>query len=97
MQVNLWIIDLVSFAVMDTTNQAGTAEMAWKQSNIYVAKMSPIAPRSVVETGLIREAFKKKLRNIWKIPYLRGGVSGGHFPYVIMEDLKCIESHFEHF
>ena len=39
---------------------------------------------------------KKKLRNIWKIPYLRV-VSGGHFPYVITEDLKCIESHFEHF
>ena len=42
---------------------------------------------------------KKKRRNIWKIPYLRGrgGSAGGHFPYVITEDLKCIKSHFEHF
>ena len=61
MQVNLWIIDLVSFAVMDTTKQAGTAEMAWKQSNIYVAKMSTIAPRSVVETGLINSQSRKTL------------------------------------
>ena len=52
----------------------------------------------LLKMSLVREAFKKKKRrNIWKIPYLRGGVSGGHFPYVITEDLKCIESHFEHF
>ena len=45
----------------------------------------------------LREAFKKTTTNIWKIPYLRGGDSRGHFPYDITKDLKCIESHFEHF
>ena len=46
----------------------------------------------------VREAFKKKNDETYgKFHILGGGVSGGHFPYVITEDLKCIESHFEHF
>ena len=46
---------------------------------------------------VIREAFKKKHDETYGKFHILGGVSGGHFPYVITEDLKCIESHFEHF
>ena len=48
---------------------------------------------------LVREAFKKNNDETnGKFHILGGGVSaGGHFPYVITKDLKCTESHFEHF
>ena len=37
---------------------------------------------------------KKKLRNIWKIPYVGGGVRAGHFPYVITESLRRSQKSF---
>ena len=44
-------------------------------------------------------SFQKKNDETYgKFHILGGGrVSGGNFPYVITEDLKCIKSHFEHF
>ena len=47
----------------------------------------------------VREALKKNNDETnGKFHILGGGVSAeGHFPYVITKDLKCTESHFEHF
>ena len=43
-------------------------------------------------------SFQKKRRNIWKIPYVWGGGSGGvHFPYVVTKDFYCILNHFKPF
>ena len=48
-----------------------------------------------IELGKLSK--KKNDETYEKFQILGGGVSGGHFPYVITEDLKCIKSHFEHF
>ena len=53
--------------------------------------------RTFLALSWLWEAFKKKRRNIWKIPYLGGGSARGHFPYVITILLKCIKSHFRQF
>ena len=43
-------------------------------------------------------SFQKKNDETYgKFHILGGGVSEGHFPYVITKDFKCTESHFEHF
>ena len=47
--------------------------------------------------NILGKLSKKKTTKHMENSICRGGVQAGHFPYVITEDLKCIESHFEHF
>ena len=77
-----------------------TKSSPWQSITVHDSPWQSILRKILLDSSscankpiwLIREAFKKK-----KIHILRGGSARGHFPYVITEDLKCIESHFEHF
>ena len=47
-----------------------------------------------IECIMIQSRVKPEILSMCS---LENCVRRGHFPYVITEDLKCIESHFEHF
>ena len=73
----------------------GCDEGAWPHDyyNWLMYRNGRRAQMEFCSSPYLREVFKKKRRNIWKIPYVRGG----HFLYVITKDFYCILSYFKPF